>query len=124
MIPEPNVTQEKADRQFQRDKIAALFRLHPLEDIEPEVLKAITPHYQQRISECRRQLGMTIQNRPRSRQDATGRKVKQDGAYRWLPAGDPLGADSSVPDRAREWPTVHGRPFEEPFRLTAEVAKA
>jgi len=116
-MAEPTVAEEREARKAHRDAIAAILKASPLEDVEPDVLRAITPHYQQRISECRRQLGMTIQNRPRSRQDATGRKVKQDGAYRWLPAGEPLGADASVTDRAREWPTVHGRPFEQPFAL-------
>lgn len=124
MMAEPTVAEERASRKAHRDAIAAILKASPLEDIEPDVLKAITPHYQQRISECRRDLKMVIQNQPRSRQDATGRKVKQDGAYMYRPTGEPLGADASVPDRAREWPTVHGRPFEEPFRLTAEVAKA
>lgn len=111
-----SVDQEIDDRTAHRDAIATLFKESPLEDIEPADLKKITPHYQQRISECRRQLGMTIQNRPRSRQEADGRVRKQDGAYRYLPDGEPLGRDAGA-YVAAEWPMAHGRPFEEPFAL-------
>jgi len=61
---EPEIVTELEDRAAQRDKIAALFRLHPLEDISAGTLRDITPHYQQRISEIRRQLKMNVQNRP------------------------------------------------------------
>ena len=117
MIPDMSVSQEKADRQFQRDKIAALFRLHPLEDIEPEILKSITPHYQQRISECRRELGMWLENRSRWAQDRSGTKHRLDGAYCWYPDGKPLGRDAGQVVAAG-WSTKHGRPFEADFKLT------
>lgn len=113
---EPSVSHEKADRLFQRDQIAALFKQHPLEDIEPAILRAITPHYQQRISECRRDLGMTLQNRPRTCQDVAGRVKRLDGAYRYLPDGPLLGRDAGTL-MAEGWPTAHGRPFREEFRL-------
>jgi len=111
---------EIEDRAAQRDKIAALFRLHPLEDISAETLREITPHYQQRISELRRKRGaepgMRLENRPQWVEDApTGRKKRLDGSYRYLPF-EPLGrpADSVI---AAGWSTKHGRPFEEPFLL-------
>lgn len=114
---EPSVSQEKADRLFQRDQIAALFKARPLAEIEAAELKRVTTHYQQRISECRRDLGMTIENVRRSRQEASGRVKRLDGAYRYQPHGKALGDDSGVPMRPVEWPTVHERPFAEPFVL-------
>ncbi len=67
MIPEPpNITEEVEDRAAQREKIADLFKAHPLETIYPGQLRAITPHYQQRISECRKPKhgGLNIVNVP------------------------------------------------------------
>ncbi len=116
MTPEPTVAQELEDRKADRDRIAAMLKMSPNEDVESDTLRAVTPHYQQRISECRRQLGMVIQNRPRSAQDSSGRVRKQDGAYRWLPDGEPLGRDSGA-IVAAGWSTKHGRPFEQPFEL-------
>ena len=108
---------EIQDHALHREHIAALFRLHPLEDIEPATLRDITPHYQQRISELRRgQDRMVIQNRPRSVQDGSGRTKRLDGAYRWLPHGEPLGRDATEPLSDR-WPIV-GAPYAETFRLT------
>ncbi len=106
---------EIQDRQAHRDAIAALFQAHPLEEIEPETLKAITPHYQQRISECRRQLKMTIRNVPRSLTDADGRKRKRDGAYRYE-QHERLGRDSGTIVSAG-WSGKHQSPFTEEFRL-------
>lgn len=117
MIPAISVNQEKADRLFQRDQIAALFKARPLAEIEPVELKAITPHYQQRISECRRDLGMTVENVRRSYQDGVGRVKRLDGAYRYQPHGEALGDDPSVQMRPVEWPTEHGRPMQETFVL-------
>ena len=112
----PTVAQEKADRLAQRDKIAALFRLSPLQDIEPETLRLVTPHYQQRISEIRRQLGMRLVNVPRSREDgATGTIRRQDGAYRFEPH-ESLDRDAGAVV-AQGWSTKHGKPFQEEFRL-------
>lgn len=115
-----DIATELEDRAAQRDKIAALFRLHPLEDISADTLRAITPHYQQRISELRRKRGaepgMRLENRPQWVEDApTGRKKRLDGSYRYLPH-EPLGrpADTVI---AAGWSTKHGRPFEEDFRL-------
>lgn len=108
---------ELDDRKAHRDAIAALLKASPLQDIEPDTLKAITPHYQQRISECRRKLGMTIENVRRTRQDADGRVRRQDGAYMYRPTGPALGRDAGTLAPA-EWPTVHGRPFQEEYELT------
>lgn len=113
---EPTIAQECEDRTAQCEKIAALFKSRPYEEISPEELRVITPHYQQRISNCRSKMGMTIQNIPKSRQDAAGVVHKADGWYRWLPDGPPLGraADTVI---AAGWSTKHGRPFEQPFEL-------
>ncbi len=106
---------ERADRQAHRDAIATLFKAAPLKEIEPETLKAITPHYQQRISECRRDLGMIIRNVPRSLTDAGGRKRKRDGAYRFEPF-ERLGRDAGT-IVAAGWSGKHQAPFQEVFRL-------
>jgi hypothetical protein len=117
MIPEPNIPQEIADRQGHRDILAAWFKLHPLEDIGPDELERLVGrNYQQRISDCRLELGMTLQNRPRTVQDGAGKVKRLSGAYRYLPMGEPLGRDSGQVVAAG-WPGKHGRPFEEEFRL-------
>ena len=109
---EPNISQECADRALQREQIAALLKAHALEDVEPEPLRAITPHYQQRISECRR-IGMHIENRPRYLALSGGKLKKLDGAYRYLPY-EPLGRDAGTVT-ARGW--NQNGPFTEEFRL-------
>lgn len=81
--------QELVDRQAQRDTLAALFRRRPLEPITPAELRAITPHYQQRISECRRQLGMTLKNVQQWRTDDDGVKHRIDGSYVFVAAPVP-----------------------------------
>ena len=115
MNPEPNVSQEKADREMQRQQIAELLTTHPLLEIEPETLRKITPHYQQRISECRRS-GMRIENVPRFLALENGRLKRLDGAYRFVPY-EPLGRDAGT-FQAAGWSTKHGRPFEAGFKLT------
>ena len=110
-----DIANEVEDREAHMLAIATLFKAAPLLDIEPDILRNITPHYQQRISECRRKLKMTIQNVPRYRTDADGTKHKQDGAYRYL-THEPIGRDSGTQVPA-EWPTEHPAPFEPPFTL-------
>lgn len=85
------VASEIADRAAQREQIEALFKSRPLEEIEPEELRKVTPHYQQRLSESRRR-GMRIVNVPRYIL-VNGRKKKQDGAYMLLLFA-PLGRDA------------------------------
>jgi len=80
-----SIGQQVEDRAAQTAKIAKLFKARPLEDIEPDELRRITPHYQQRISECRRKFTMNIVNVPRSLMLADGTVKKLDGAYRWEP---------------------------------------
>lgn len=111
---------EITDQQGNRDTLAAYFKLHPLEDIEADTLKTlIGDNYQQRVSDCRRDLGLYIENLPRwAAQDGSGRKKRLAGGYRFYPDGKPLGNDSGVPGRAQEWATEHGRPFQPEFRLT------
>lgn len=95
------IASELDDRTAQRLKLEALFQSRPLQEIEPDELKAITPHYQQRLSESRRR-GMRIVNVPRYIL-VNGRKKKQDGAY-MLVTFTPLGRDARtfVPARAEE----------------------
>ncbi len=114
---EPSIAQELEDRSAQCDKLEALFKSRPYEEISPAELSQITTHYQQRISNCRTKRGMTIQNVPRTRTDASGTVHKADGWYLYRPDGKPLGrsADEVI---AAGWSTKHGRPFEEEFRLT------
>ncbi len=102
-----------AEHQIHREKIEAL--LKPLEEIEPAILRAITPHYQQRISEIRKRTGKRIVNVKRTRL-VDGKVKAADGAYRWEPF-DSLGRDASVP-AADRW-TIPEAPFgPELFRLT------
>ena len=105
---------ELSDRAQHKAKILALCQARPMVEIEPDELRTITPHYQQRISELRRD-GWYIENVPRTLTLANGQTKKRDGAYRYLPY-EPLGrsADTIV---AQGWSSKHGRPFEESFRL-------
>lgn len=110
-----STSQEIDDHRAQAVKLAELFKARPLQDIEPEELRQITPHYQQRISiELRKGLKMRIVNVPRSIELADGRKKRQDGAYRFEPY-ERLGRDAGevVP-----CPWDADGPFTERFRLT------
>ncbi len=80
----PTVAEDREAKKAQRQKIAALFLSRPLEEITPAELRRITPHYQQRISELRRQKPdpMLITNVPQSLERADGSKQKLDGNYR------------------------------------------
>lgn len=106
------IASELDDRTAQRLKLEALFQSRPLQEIEPDELKAITPHYQQRLSESRRR-GMRIVNVPRYIM-VNGRKKKQDGAY-MLVTFTPLGRDAAeqIP---RRW-TETGAYQDEGFKL-------
>lgn len=112
LMTEPIAT-EMDDRDFQRQKIAALLTARSPADVEPDELRLITPHYQQRISELRVKHQMHIENRPRFLALANGTKKKRDGAYRLLPYA-PLGRDSGT-IIAQGW--NHDGPFTEEFRL-------
>lgn len=108
-----SVSQELDDRKAQRQKIAALFKSRPLEDITADELRTITPHYQQRISECRRLEQMKIVNVRVSITLADGSEKRLDGSYRYEPY-ERLGRDAGelVP---RPWDATG--PFTEPFTL-------
>ncbi len=108
-----SLTEEVQERAAQRQKIAALFQSRPLEDITADELKAITPHYQQRISECRRLEHMTIRNIRVSIVLADGTEKRLDGSYRYENF-ERLGRDAGelVP---RPWDATG--PFVEDFKL-------
>lgn len=114
-LGQPTTAEVIEDRKAQCEKIAALFKAHPLYEIEPEELHKITPHYQQRISELRRlKVGrMNIINVSRSLVQADGTKKKRDGAYRYEPH-DRLGRDAGEQVPA---PWNQDRPFAQPFEL-------
>lgn len=116
-MADPPTADELTSQRGNRDTLAAYFKLHPLEDIEAATLKALVgDNYQQRVSDCRRDFGMCLQNVPRTVQDGVGGVKRLAGAYRWYPHGKPLGrtADTVI---AAGWSSKHGRPFEEPFSL-------
>ena len=75
------------DHALHRAQIAELFRSRPLEPIWPAELRKITPHYQQRISECRKAKhgGMLIRNIQQWRVDEQGEKHRIDGPYVYAP---------------------------------------
>ena len=96
-----------------REQIEALLRSRPLETVEPDELRKITPHYQQRVSESRKH-GLRIENVPRWLILADGTKKRRDGAYRFVPYAK-LARDGSelVP---RRW-TETGAHQDQEFRL-------
>lgn len=106
-----SLTTEIEDRAAQREQIEALFKSRPLEEIEPDELRNITPHYQQRISESRRLSKMRIVNVPRYIL-VNGRKKKQDGAYMLL-MFEPIGRDAAeqIPRGWSETGAYQGEPF-------------
>ena len=95
-----------------REQIEALLTSRPLETVEPDELRKISPHYQQRISESRRH-GLRIENVPRWLELSDGIKKRLDGGYQFVPF-EPLGRDASklVP---RGW--TNTGPYQEPFTL-------
>jgi hypothetical protein len=107
----PQVFQDHA---LHRATIEAWFRSHPLEVREADDLKAITPHYQQRISEIRQMSKLRIENVKRTRV-VNGKVRAADGGYRYVPH-EPLGRDATIPVPDR-WP-VEGAPYQEPWKLT------
>lgn len=95
-IEPPTVGDEKSQRQAHRDILAAWFQSHPLEEIAPADLEALVGrNYQQRISDCRLELKLRIENVPRWLERADGRKRKVSGSYRFLPY-EPLGRDAGT----------------------------
>lgn len=108
----PTVAQEKASRLANRDTLAAWFRKNPLREISPDELEAMVGrNYQQRISDCRTKLGMTIVNVPRAVKDASGSVKRLSGAYRHQPTGESLGRDAGAYQPRREWDSGNPGPF-------------
>ncbi len=101
-----------AAHRLHREQIEALLTSRPLETVEPDELRKITPHYQQRLSESRKH-GLRIENVPRWLELTDGTKKRLDGGYKFIPYAK-LGRDAAelVP---REW--NHDGPYQEPFRL-------
>ena len=118
MASDISVSQEKADRQANRDTLAQWFKAHPLEDISPAALeRMVGRNYQQRISDCRLDLNMNVQNVPKYRYGPDGAPLKRlTGWYRYEPHTR-LGRDAGT-FQAAGWSTKHGRPFEADFKLT------
>ncbi len=81
----PSVQEEKAQRQAHRDQISAIFKARPLEEITSDELRKVTPNFQQRVSQCRRELGMNIQNLRRWVTLEDGSKKRLEGDYRFQP---------------------------------------
>jgi hypothetical protein len=79
----PTVAEEKAQRQAHRDQIAAMFKRRPLEELTSDELRMVTPNFQQRISECRRELGMRIVNVRQWLVLEDGSKKRLEGHYRY-----------------------------------------
>ncbi len=107
-----DVSTELQTHRLHREQIEALLTSRPLETVEPDELRKISPHYQQRISESRRH-GLRIENVPRWLELTDGTKKRLDGGYRFYPYAK-LGRDGAelVP---REW--TNDGPYQEPFRL-------
>ena len=108
-----SVSTEIDDRAAQRAQIEALLTSRPLETVEPDELRKITPHYQQRISESR-QRGLRIENVPRWLELMDGTKKRRDGGYRFVPH-EPLGRDAGEMT-PRRW-TDTGAYQDDGFRL-------
>lgn len=66
-----------------RDRVAALFQARPGQWVEAEALMAVGGRmaWRTRVSECRAQLGMRIENRLRK----VGRRTVSE--YRYVPTG-------------------------------------
>ncbi len=128
----PTVAQEKASRQANRDTLAAWFQAHPLTEISPDELeRMVGRNYQQRISDCRTELGMALQNCPKYRYNgddqvsehverrADGSADRLAGWYLHRPKGqEALGRDCGALTGHPGWPSEHPAPFQPVFCLT------
>lgn len=88
----PSVADERESHVAHCAELLALFTQRPNQELEPTELRKITPHYQQRISELRRQ-GHRIENMRRWLDRGDGKKTRLDGGYR-LRLETPLGRDA------------------------------
>jgi hypothetical protein len=73
---------------FFRDRVADLFRAHPNEWLPATAFEAVGGRqgWRTRISDCRTQLGMTIENRVRRLRRFNGPGCYLVSEYRYLPA--------------------------------------
>jgi hypothetical protein len=83
-------------RQAQRDQLEAWLKARPMRTVYPDELRAVVgPNYRSRISDCRKQLGMVIQNVPQFFTNEHGEKQRGEGAYVFVPRPkEPLGPDA------------------------------
>ena len=108
-----STAEDIAAHRLHREQIEALLTSRPLETVEPDELRKITPHYQQRVSESRKH-GLRIENVPRWLTLADGTKKRRDGAYRFVPYAK-LGRDAAE-FTPRRW-TETGAHQDQEFRL-------
>lgn len=119
-MSEPTISQQILDHQGQREKLAAFFREHDLEDLWPEdFILLVGPNYRSRISDCVTKLHMRIVNVPRFREwtDKSGKVRRQRliGGYRYE-SHERLGRDAGELVTAR-WNET-GAYQDDSFRLT------
>lgn len=90
----PTVHEEKAHRIYHRDAIAVIFKRRPLEELEASDLRIVTLNYQQRLSDCRTELGMKVVYTKRWITREDGSKQRIEGTWRYQPYGEQLGPSS------------------------------
>ncbi len=81
----PTVAEERAQRQANRDKMAAYLKARPNEELTAGELERVVENYQQRISDCRRQLGMNIPYKMQWIERQDGSKQRITGVWRYQP---------------------------------------
>jgi hypothetical protein len=92
----PDLSEEKAQRTFHRDILAAWFQSHPLQEIDPDELERLVGrNYQQRVSDCRTELRLNICNVPRFLALAHGKRKRLSGGYLFKPYRE-LGPDANT----------------------------
>jgi hypothetical protein len=92
-----------AKRTF-RDNVALFFSQRPNVWIDGMVLESIGGRYawRSRVSDCRRELGMVIENRLRHQYDASGKRWTTS-EYQYVPAATPQPKIVAEPHDLNEW---------------------
>lgn len=114
MSDAPSLPQEIRDRDADMREIAEHFKSHALLIVTPDELRAVTPNYHQRISECRRKLKMDIRNVPVYIALDNGKMKRLAGNYKFHPTP---GSREGTQPSAELWP-VTDAPYQETFKLT------